>query len=130
MVLAGPIAVARRQDGWTFEGQGTYGSVLSGRFYHLRVPAAEVDALNEMADAADDATEGCDGGGEGPPDGAPAHQECRYQQACCLLGTRYLATRCAGSDGPRDGRFRLRHPAEATVPMTAPHPRPRAQANV
>jgi hypothetical protein len=89
MVLAGPISVTKREDGWAFEGQGSYGSLLRGAFYHVRVPVAEVDALNAMADEMNAEA------AEGLPAGSPVQQGCSYRRACPLPGTHSFDGRLA-----------------------------------
>jgi len=81
MVLTGPISVTKQEDGWAFEGQGSYGSVLKGAFYDIRVPAAEVDAWNVLADEMN--AEAAEGGPE-----EDRELTCGNRQACPLCGTR------------------------------------------
>ena len=49
-LLRGPVVVARRPDGgWSYEARGTLGDVFKG-WLGIRIPDAEVDAMNAMAD--------------------------------------------------------------------------------
>jgi Recombinase zinc beta ribbon domain/ABC transporter substrate binding protein/Recombinase len=50
-LLRGPVYVTRDKSGsWHYEGQGALGNVFRGWLGIFRVPAAEIDAMNEMAD--------------------------------------------------------------------------------